>query len=183
MHDVVEDGGGPEAQVEIAERFGVRVARIVAANSDTDEEPKPPWRQRKQRYIESIAYKQPDELLISLADKLYNARAILFDLRVEGDEIWDRFKANSGPSVRWYYRSLVEAFDARRPDLTPRMAGALEELRRVVEEIERAELGVDGRRPPAPTRGPARPGARRPDRGSCPPRPRRAPRPPARARR
>jgi len=136
LHDVVEDGGGPAAQAEIEQRFGARVGRIVAANTDTDEEPKPPWPARKQRYIDSIATKQPDELLVSLADKIHNARAILFDYRLVGEELWERFKAGSGPAVRWYYRALVDAFELRRADLPPRVAAGIDELRRVVEEIE-----------------------------------------------
>src|SRR3954453_19300521 len=61
LHDAVEDGGGPPMLERIRLQFGEDVARIVKANSDTDEEPKPPWRQRKQDYIDAIAHKQPDE--------------------------------------------------------------------------------------------------------------------------
>ena len=120
LHDAVEDGGGPPMLARIREEFGPDVARIVDANSDTDVEPKPPWLQRKQDYIGAIAHKQPDELRVSLADKLHNARAILLDFRTHGDELWDRFRAGEGESVRWYYRSLYEAFAARREALGER---------------------------------------------------------------
>jgi len=39
--------------------------------------------------------------------------------------------------VRWYYRSLAEAFAARPEALGRRAAPALEELERTVAEIER----------------------------------------------
>src|SRR4051794_23549439 len=52
LHDVVEDGGGPAALDFIEKEFGEPVAAIVAANSDTDEYPKPPWKQRKIAYID-----------------------------------------------------------------------------------------------------------------------------------
>ncbi len=116
LHDAVEDGGGPPMLARIREEFGADAARIVDANSDTDVEPKPPWLERKQDYIAAIAHKQPDELRVSLADKLHNARAILLDFRTHGDELWNRFRAGEGESVRWYYRSLYEAFAARRDD-------------------------------------------------------------------
>ena len=87
LHDVVEDRGGPAALEEIRVEFGADVARIVKANSDTDEEPKPPWPQRKQAYIDSIPHKEPDELRVSLADKLHNARAILLDYRTHGEDV------------------------------------------------------------------------------------------------
>jgi GTP pyrophosphokinase len=137
LHDMVEDGGGPAALTDIRARFGDDVARIVAANSDTDVEPKPPWRERKEACIAAIAQKQPDELRVSLADKLHNARAILLDYRVHGEALWDRFKAGEGESVRWYYRALYEAFAARRDEIGQGAEQFLEELERVVCELDR----------------------------------------------
>ena len=121
----------------IREEFGPDAARIVDANSDTDVEPKPPWLERKQAYIAAIAHKQPDELRVSLADKLHNARAILLDFRTHGDSLWDRFKAGEGESVRWYYRALFQAFAARRDALGDRATPALDEFGRTVAEIDR----------------------------------------------
>ena len=137
LHDVVEDGGGPPALAYIRAEWGEDVARIVAANSDTDVEPKPPWLQRKQAYIDAIAHKQADELRVSLADKLHNARAILRDYRAEGEALWDRFKAGEGASVIWYYRSLADAFETRRGTLGPGAGWALDELGETVAAIER----------------------------------------------
>jgi GTP pyrophosphokinase len=137
LHDVVEDGGGPEALDRIRNDFGERVARIVRANSDTDELPKPPWRRRKEAYIASIVRKRPDELRVSLADKLHNARAILTDYRRHGEALWTRFKAGEGTAVRWYYRGLADAFARRAADLGPAGRAALTELRLVVDELDR----------------------------------------------
>src|SRR5213080_4086020 len=49
LHDVVEDCGGAERLTEIRHRFGEGVSRIVDGCTDTDETPKPPWRERKQK--------------------------------------------------------------------------------------------------------------------------------------
>ena len=137
LHDAVEDGGGRAMLERIRDEFGEDAARIVEANSDSESEPKPPWGRRKTEYLEAIAHKQPDELRVSLADKLHNARAILLDYRTYGDGLWDRFKTGEGASIRWYYRSLYEAFSARRDALGQRAAPALEELGRTVAEIDR----------------------------------------------
>src|SRR4051812_15548778 len=128
LHDAVEDGGGRPMLERIEAEFGADAARIVLANSDSDAEPKPPWRQRKLDYIAAVGHKAPDELRVSLADKLHNARAILLDYRTHGEDLWARFRSGGGPAVRWYYRALYEAFDARRDDLGPRATPALEEL-------------------------------------------------------
>ena len=136
LHDVVEDGGGPAALEEIRERFGEPVAEIVQANSDTDVEPKPPWRQRKEDYIAAIAHKSPAAMRVSLADKLHNARSILFDYRVSGERLWTRFKTGEGDSVRWYYRSLAVAFEAQVPMMGRGARFALDELWRTINALD-----------------------------------------------
>lgn len=136
LHDVIEDGGGLEAEVQIRERFGDDVARIVRANSDAVSRPKPPWRQRKEDYVAEIAEKAPDELRVSIADKLHNARSILSDYRRHGEQLWLRF-AGGREGTLWYYRALLGAFDARRADLGPGGGHALDELRAVIAELDR----------------------------------------------
>jgi hypothetical protein len=150
LHDVVEDGGGPKALEEIRERFGDPVAEIVQANSDTDVEPKPPWRQRKEDYIAAIAHKSLPALRVSLADKLHNARSILFDYRVSGERLWSRFKTGEGESVRWYYRELAIAFEARVASMGRGARFALDDLWRTINALdaEVAKAKID------PYRGP-----------------------------
>jgi (p)ppGpp synthase/HD superfamily hydrolase len=144
LHDVIEDGGGPDAEAEIEEKFGPDVARMVRANSDslTGEVFKAPWRQRKEDYIAAIAEKEPDELRVSIADKLHNARSILSDYRRHGDELWTRF-AGRREGTLWYYRTLLSSFEARRADLGPGGAAALDELRLVIGELERRASAGD----------------------------------------
>lgn len=131
LHDVVEDSGGMERAREIAQRFGLDVLRIVLSNSDTAVDPKPPWRQRKEEYLAAMADKEPDELRVSLADKLHNARAILQDLGTGGEDVWARF--NAGPDeVCWYYRQLADRFLGRPDALGSAGAAVAEELDGVV---------------------------------------------------
>jgi (p)ppGpp synthase/HD superfamily hydrolase len=130
LHDAPEDQGGEARLAEIRERFGAQVADIVAGNSDTYQEPKPPWRGRKERYVAHVACAPHSVRLVSAADKLHNARSVLADLRCLGDDLWPRFNGGREGTL-WYYRALVEAF---------RSAGSnpvVEELDRVVGELER----------------------------------------------
>ena len=136
LHDVVEDGGGQDAIDRIGDEWGPHVLGMVLANSDTIVEPKPPWRARKEAYIAGIATKERGALRVSLADKLHNARAILLDYRTHGEALWSRFKAGEGESVRWYYRSLCEAFEARADELGEAAWPVLGELRRTVDELD-----------------------------------------------
>jgi (p)ppGpp synthase/HD superfamily hydrolase len=114
LHDAVEDQGGAPCLVVIRKRFGSRVASIVHDCTDADTEPKPPWRERKAAYINSLAHKPADSLLVSLADKTHNARAILDDLVVHGPALWDRFTGGRDGSL-WYYDQLAQAFRKHLP--------------------------------------------------------------------
>ncbi len=91
LHDAPEDQGGEARLEDIRKRFGDEVVGIVAGNTDTYEDPKPPWRERKEAYVARIVGEPDPVRLVSAADKLHNARSILADLRAVGDELWDRF--------------------------------------------------------------------------------------------
>ena len=131
LHDAVEDQGGQATLDEIRRRFGDNVAQIVDGCTDTKITPKPPWKERKKKYLAHLSEAAPSVLLVSLADKLHNARAILFDYRALGDALWSRFKAGK-QDVLWYYRSLVETFRRCAAPIP-----LVDELDRVVSELER----------------------------------------------
>jgi (p)ppGpp synthase/HD superfamily hydrolase len=114
LHDAAEDQGGQPTLDEIRKKFGARVADIVLDCTDTLEDPKPDWNVRKQAFVASIAAKSPDSLLVSLADKTDNARAIMGGYREIGDRVWDRFKGGKDGTI-WYYQSLSELFSKHYP--------------------------------------------------------------------
>jgi (p)ppGpp synthase/HD superfamily hydrolase len=130
LHDAVEDCGGAKRLRDIERKFGKRVARIVEGCTDTLQTPKPPWRERKENYIAHLKRASASTRLVSAADKLHNSRAILRDMREEGDNLWSRFNGGTEGTL-WYYHSLVSAFrEHGRNEL-------IEELDRVVTEIEK----------------------------------------------
>jgi (p)ppGpp synthase/HD superfamily hydrolase len=139
LHDAVEDAGGPDTLNEIRANFGEDVARIVDECSDTDETPKPPWRERKQKYINHLARVGDDTILVSVADKLDNARSMLRDYHKDGAKLWDRFTVKDPHDHLWYYGELLEAYRNRGC-----ASWMVDELGRVVEELKRLVEG--GRR-------------------------------------
>lgn len=130
LHDCVEDAGGATTLEEIRANFGDDVARIVAECSDTDETPKPPWRDRKDSYIAHLAEVGEDTILVSLADKLDNARAILRDFRADGAQLWQRFTVKDPDDHLWYYGGLLGAYRSRGLE-----SWMVEELGRVLDEL------------------------------------------------
>ena len=99
LHDAVEDCGGRPVLNEIRSRFGDRVADIVDGCTDAYTEPKPPWKARKEQYLHHLEDASESILLVSNADKLHNARAILTDYRWSAP--WRSMTCNSSVPLRW----------------------------------------------------------------------------------
>jgi (p)ppGpp synthase/HD superfamily hydrolase len=129
LHDVVEDCGGHPVLAEVRERFGDRVANIVEGCTDAYTIPKPPWKARKLDYLDGLRMAGDDVRLVSAADKLHNARTILFDYRKEGDSVWDRFSGRRDGTL-WYYRAVLDVLREGKPN------PLVDELHRVVTELE-----------------------------------------------
>lgn len=130
LHDAPEDCGGIKQLENIRNKFGDRVAEIVAGCTDTYEEKKPEWWGRKKAYVTHVANASESVRLVSASDKLHNARAILADLRSLGDELWKRFKGGKEGTL-WHYRALVNAY--KEASTNP----VVEDLDVTVSEIER----------------------------------------------
>ncbi|HEY9268545.1 MAG TPA: HD domain-containing protein [Methylotenera sp.] len=141
LHDAIEDQKTHKDRLrvkhEIREYFGLEVLNIVEGCSDTlAESVLPPgdgkidWKIRKTEYIDKVRNESASVRLVSSADKLHNARAILADYREIGDALWDRFNRKDKKEHLWYYRKLTEAFI--KTNTAPRI---VEELNRVVSAI------------------------------------------------
>jgi GTP pyrophosphokinase len=130
LHDAAEDQGGTATLNRIREEFGSRVADIVAGCSDSLTSPKPPWRERKESYLNHLPHASPDVQLVSLADKVHNASSILENLKASGDSIWERFNGGQAGTL-WYYHQLVDIFN-----LHPQNPLSIQ-LNQIVTEIDR----------------------------------------------
>ena len=109
LHDVVEDEDVTIG--EIAERFGSRVAELVAAVTERKEAAdgtRRTWRERKDETIAHLAGADAEVLLLKGADVCANITDVVLDHAVIGDAVWDRFRA--GPELQvWYYGSVADA--------------------------------------------------------------------------
>jgi len=133
LHDGPEDQGGEETLKEIRRLFGDRVGNIVAECSDTFEKPKPPWLDRKRRYLEHLETASEATLLVSAADKVHNLGCITRDFRTVGDTLWKRFNNGCRGTV-WYYHRLLQVYEKRE---LSHLEGLLDDLRRSLDELGR----------------------------------------------
>jgi (p)ppGpp synthase/HD superfamily hydrolase len=130
LHDAVEDAGGKARAADIRQRFGERVAEIVAGCTDADTAPKPPWQERKRTYIDGLEKAGASVRFVSCCDKLHNARSIVKDLRQHGERVWHKFQGGRDGSL-WYYTTLCEAY--RRLGVCPPL---VEELDRTLRDMQ-----------------------------------------------
>ena len=142
LHDAAEDAGGRKRLNDIRRRFGNAVAKIVDGCTDTYDDPKPPWLERKKEYVRHVRNAPVSTKLVSASDKLQNVRSLLRNYRNEGDQLWKRYNCGKEGAL-WYYRALVKAFTGNR------IKPLIRDLGLAVRELERiASNGVKVTKPP-----------------------------------
>lgn len=109
LHDAIEDQGGQATREEIGRQLGDRVVDIVDGCTASDTVPKPPWKERKLRYLETLQTAPAEVVRVSLADKLHNARSLLSEFRREGAAAWCHFNA-SPTEIVWFYEALLKVY-------------------------------------------------------------------------
>lgn len=151
LHDAIEDApesvGAGRVREIIGERFGPEVLAIVEGCTDADAKPKPPWRDRKSRYLAHLEHADGSVLLVSAADKLHNVRAILRDHEMVGDRVFERFNKEAGKEgTIGYYRALADLFWLRQSEGAGSFSQLAGAVRDAVAELEQ-RAGHIGRWP------------------------------------
>jgi (p)ppGpp synthase/HD superfamily hydrolase len=148
LHDAVEDQGGQETLEEIRHQFGNQVAEIVAACSDTDELPKPPWRERKEAFVERLRTEPYSVRLVVAADKLHNVNDVLRNYRILGDDLWRHFKGGRNGTL-WYYQAVTRALTEAAAPEEQQLNAIIEEINDTLSWLEQAMAERSSRMPPA----------------------------------
>jgi (p)ppGpp synthase/HD superfamily hydrolase len=140
LHDSVEDCGGLRRLADVRARFGCTVADIVLACSDSTDEK---WKmsvgywERKQKYLDHLEAPDTDAraVLVSIADKVHNARATVTDLERSGVTVLKKFNAPEPSLIVRYYSELLRiGFAKGVPDtLTLPLRLAVDTMRQYVD--------------------------------------------------
>ena len=110
LHDVIEDCGVTEAELRL--KFSKRIAALVSAvteeklSGSTGE-----WQRRKLYAINNLRAATREQMVITLADKLSNLRAIRKDIEVYGEKIWQYFNQPNRTMHKWYYTSVLQGLE------------------------------------------------------------------------
>lgn len=106
LHDVVEDQGGLWRLAEVRTVFGDRVADIVLGCSDSLDDDEdgfwPIYWERKQRYLDRLETEPAELVMVSIADKVHNSRALVTDLQAYGIEVFNKFHGSPREIIHYY---------------------------------------------------------------------------------
>lgn len=138
LHDALEDGG-PHYAPLIEAQFGTAVLALVQACTDGLPDAsgaKADWGERKRAYLAHLAEAPAEVLLVSGADKLHNARAIVSDLITIGPDVFKRFKAGreGREGTLWYYRALADVFARRRAPMAVMLEAEVRQMERLAKQ-------------------------------------------------
>lgn len=110
LHDTVEDTD--TTVEEIQQRFGHRVAELVASETEDKREDLPPeetWEIRKKESLEHLrTTNDPAVKILWLADKVSNIRTIYRLYQKEGDSLWNHFNMKDVKKQAWYYKTISD---------------------------------------------------------------------------
>ena len=100
LHDTLEDT--KLSAIQIREQFGDDVADLVVEHTENKERS---WKERKQEHIRKLYHGSTRHRMLVLADSLSNLRSMAADYKVEGNDLWKRFRAPKDEQ-NWYYHGM-----------------------------------------------------------------------------
>jgi len=101
-HDLLEDTDCPESEIE--EWCGPEVLRIVKAVTNDENLD---WEAKKSKYIETVKAGGEKAMIVCLADKIVNLKALLEIYEKEGEKVWTRFNRGKEKKL-WFESSVLE---------------------------------------------------------------------------
>lgn len=105
-HDLLEDTACTEQEIE--ESCSKEVLRIVkAVSNDKTLEGKERWKEKKLKYIESAKNGGEKAMVVCVADKIVNLKALLKAYEQDGEKIWNRFNAGKSEQL-WFQKSVLK---------------------------------------------------------------------------
>ena len=120
LHDIVEDHGGDVQLARVREKFGPRVADLVAECCDSfpiTKRERDTWRRRKREYIKKLETVSESAFKIEVADKLHNARMTYRDaMWMKNPSLWDKLGRSAEQQVA-YFKVMHRLFERRYPSI------------------------------------------------------------------
>lgn len=101
LHDTLEDTQTTEQEIE--NEFGENVLKLVKYQTENKSKT---WKERKTAFVTELPTIPKSAKLAICADKLANVRSMRIDLKIMGNEVWNRFN-ESKEQIKWYYKTIV----------------------------------------------------------------------------
>jgi len=107
VHDVLEDTAVTEEQLRA--ELGDEVVHTVRALT---EDKSLAWEERKQKYCDVVRNAPRDAQLVSLADKIHNARCVIEGHGLLGEAVWSEFNRGKDQKL-WFEREMLKVFQEK----------------------------------------------------------------------
>jgi len=108
-HDLLEDTKCSEKELEKV--AGKKVLKIVkACTNDPKFKNKKDWEQKKVKYIKSVKEGGENAMLVSLADKVSNAKSLIEVHQKIGNKIWKSFNRGKEKKL-WFEKRIYNMFE------------------------------------------------------------------------
>jgi len=130
-HDLLEDTRCTESEIE--EQCGTDVLRMVkAVTNDAELEKNDAWKEKKNKYIDTVRNAGHDAILVAMADKVANMQS-LFELHREfGDKAWSFFHRGKEEKI-WFEETVCKLFshEIGERQLVQEYRGLIEEMKKL----------------------------------------------------
>ena len=109
------------------------MAAIVEGATETDLQPKPPWRERKEAHLARLLQADRSVQLVVAADKLHNVGSLIADYGRLGEGLWSHFRGGKAGTL-WYLRAAATALPGAPAELIAQLNASIAELERLAAE-------------------------------------------------
>jgi (p)ppGpp synthase/HD superfamily hydrolase len=105
LHDTLEDTDTTET--EIVENFGQEILELILQVTNDDSLS---WKEKKQKYVDTVRVASAGAQAIALADKIHNMKSLLINLEDLGEDIvWSFFNARPAEKL-WFEEACLQMF-------------------------------------------------------------------------
>ncbi|MFZ4714054.1 MAG: HD domain-containing protein [Bacteriovoracaceae bacterium] len=108
IHDTISEG----REVYFLDLFGKDVTELAFSFLDPEGTADLPWESLKSHYLAKIRQVDVRALLVIACEELHDCRSLNLEVRMHGQEIWERYPVDPS-QVMWYYQELLKIFRSK----------------------------------------------------------------------
>lgn len=112
LHDIIEETS--YSYEELEKDFGEKIRNMVESVTECRkvDAPAKTWQERKETYLGLMGKMSHQALIISAADKIHNLLSMMYDYKIVGESMWNKFSVPSDKRL-WFYGECLKILQKR----------------------------------------------------------------------